>query len=401
MSPVQDRCPAASWIESAVTDWRPGGTSKQIRLEDCAFLPLTHLAAFLGHGRILSMLREVPAWTVVAQRCLTQGYGYVRLMRRHALGEWICVERDTGGVLWEHEFDRPNSISGVADDVIVATENLSVGLGGNGSFHGYGLELETGHLVWTSHPSGQCGERSAEGYSYPDRYDQQGADAAPTLVEEGQCFCADGRVLDAASGREIGRIPADEVEMRATRMRSDPASALYWSRNSSSTRNSGFPIAPGRRLRLGIKRSNREFSVHLNSEDGTNLWTFTLTRAGYEMTHPNFYSYRWAGQYLYLVVSEPIEVEPTPTPGQYTPPPPRRFHLLTLELERGTVVQDLPIETIPLAECRIEDVDEHGLLISSNPNARPYVSGKVLRYFERLPGWGQPEGTHTFNPKLD
>lgn len=270
----------------------------------------------------------------------------------------------------------------MVNGVIVATENLSVGLGGSGDFYGYGLKLETGELLWTSHPGGQCGERSAEGYSYPDRYDQPGADAAPKLVEEGECFCADGRALDAVSGCEVGRIPADEVKMRATRQSADPASAFYWSRFSPS-RQKGFLIAPGRRLRA--QRGGPEFFVDLNSEDGTKIWTFTLARPGYEMAHSNFYSYRLAGQYLYLVVSEPLEVEPKPTPGQYAPRPPRQFHLLTLELERGTVVQDIPIGTAPLVESRIEDVDDHGLLISGDESTRPYCSGKVLRYFERLP----------------
>lgn len=328
------------------------------------------------------MLREDPAWTVVAKHCLTQDYGYVRLLQRHVLGQWICIERDTGRVLWEHGFRRPNEIRGIAGDVIVATEVLSVGLMGRGAFHTYAFKLDTGDLQWTNHPCGKCGEPSAEGYSYPDRYDQQGADAAPRLVEEGKCFCYDGRVLNAASGREIGRIPADEVEMRATRMPADPAHAFYWSR-FGSTRKRGYPVAPGRQLRVG-PHSDREFSLHLNADDGANLWTFTLVRPDLEMTHPNFYSYQWAGKYMYLVVSEPLAVEPMPTPGQYTPPPPRRFHLLTIELERGTVAQDIPIETTPLAECRIEDVDERGLLISSDDAARSSCSGKVLRYFERI-----------------
>ena len=69
------------------------------------------------------MLCEDPAWTVVAHRCLTHGYGHVHLMRRHVLGEWICVKAPSrGAYLEEHEFNRPNKICGVVDDVIVASE---------------------------------------------------------------------------------------------------------------------------------------------------------------------------------------------------------------------------------------------------------------------------------------
>jgi hypothetical protein len=44
------------------------------------------------------MLRESSVWSVTAKDRLTQN-GHVGLMERHVLGEWICVERQTGRIL--------------------------------------------------------------------------------------------------------------------------------------------------------------------------------------------------------------------------------------------------------------------------------------------------------------
>jgi hypothetical protein len=93
--------------------------------------------------------------------------------------------------------------------------------------------------------------------------------------------------------------------------------------------------------------------------------TFERASTGYVMGSGGFYTYRFAGPHLYLLVTE------EPGARQRT-----RFHLLTLEVERGAVVQELRIGEEPLSECRIEDVDERGLALS--------LEGRELRYYERV-----------------
>src|SRR5215211_2681943 len=115
------------------------------------------------------MLHEEPEWTVVAARPLTQGYGHVMLTPGHALGQWICIRRGSGHVLWDHDVDRPNAVRGISGGVVIASEYRPVGLMGGGGFHCYALELETGKLLWTTHPSGDMGRGSPDHYWYPDR----------------------------------------------------------------------------------------------------------------------------------------------------------------------------------------------------------------------------------------
>jgi outer membrane protein assembly factor BamB len=110
------------------------------------------------------MLHDNPAWTATARGRITHGYGRVTLMSGHALGQWVCLERRSGRVLWEHDFERPNSVKGVAGGIVIATENRPVGLMGWSDFDCYALELDTGRLVWTTHPSGGCGRPSTERY---------------------------------------------------------------------------------------------------------------------------------------------------------------------------------------------------------------------------------------------
>lgn len=47
-------------------------------------------------------------------------------------------------------------------------------------------------------------------------------------------------------------------------------------------------------------------------------------------------------------------------------PNPTLWHLLTVDLATGEVVQDFPLDDQKLEECRIEDVDDEGLLIGKS-----------------------------------
>jgi hypothetical protein len=293
-------------------------------------------------------------------------------MPDHVLGQWLCIRRQTGSVLWEDAYDRPNSVVGVSDAIIIATEYRQVGLMGGGGFDCYALDLDTGSLRWTTHPSGTCGTASSEPYWYPDRYDHRGAAAAPRVVEDGMYFCRDGRVLDAATGIEVRRLSEEDVQLRATRQPSDPDTALKFSARRD------VRVARGR-LSFRAPDYDRELTFHLHDADGLQSWTFDMRRQGFD----RFTSFRLAGRYVYIVAAECFPSGPPPTPGDY-PSLPRHYHLLTIELEHGTVCQDMRIDNTELATCRIEDVDDRGLVTSSRvAESIDESSGNVLRYFER------------------
>lgn len=327
------------------------------------------------------MLHDEPVWTTVADHGLTQGYGHVRLMPDHVLGQWICIRRQTGKVLWTNNVARPNTVVGVANGVVIATERCAVGLMGSDSFDRYALDLETGSLLWTSHPTGTIGEATSARYWYPDCYDARGAAASPRLVEDGLCFCKDGRILDVVSGDERDRVSAEHVELREMRQPAGRATALYFSR-FRLRRTAGILIGSGRRLSFRHQREDGELTFRLSGANDQELWAFNVTSTGYEVSHPNFHAFRLQGQFVYIVASEPLPPESRHAETPVYTRIPRVYHLLTLELERGTVCQAYRVGDTPLAVCQIEDVDERGLLLSSGESDPIYsMSGNTLRYF--------------------
>jgi hypothetical protein len=254
-------------------------------------------------------------------------------------------------------------------------------MSGGGHFDCYAFGLETGKLLWTSHPSGACGAASAEHYWYPDRYDHRGADAGARLVEDGLCFCGDGRVLDVASGAERGRVSEDDVKLRCTRLPIELATALL---RLGRPDGRGVRVAPGRWLTQRGNWRDGEFKLHLATDAGSEVWTFDPKRHHYEVRYPNVYAYRLAGRYVYVIASEPLASEPPVNSD--APDPPRSFHLLTLDLEHGEIQQDFRLGDRSWSDCRIEGLDQHGLVIASIGGATADGSAEeTLWYFGHDP----------------
>ena len=47
------------------------------------------------------MVHETPAWHYKTKHTVTLGYGPVHLLPHHVLGQWFCVHRETGRLLWD------------------------------------------------------------------------------------------------------------------------------------------------------------------------------------------------------------------------------------------------------------------------------------------------------------
>lgn len=73
------------------------------------------------------MLDEIPSWTFSSSKPLTQWYGHVHLLRDHAVGQWFCVHRESGQLMWQHAMLRANDICNIDSGVIVASEMRSDG----------------------------------------------------------------------------------------------------------------------------------------------------------------------------------------------------------------------------------------------------------------------------------
>jgi hypothetical protein len=52
------------------------------------------------------MPAETTLWKFASNESLTQCYGHVHLLPQHVLGQWFCVARDSGKLLWQREFGR-------------------------------------------------------------------------------------------------------------------------------------------------------------------------------------------------------------------------------------------------------------------------------------------------------
>jgi hypothetical protein len=316
------------------------------------------------------MLEVTPAWSFTARFTLTQWYGHVHLLPSRVLGQWFCLDRSDGRVLWERRFCRPDTIREVAGPVIIASETRSDGPW-TASFGCYGISLETGELLWTSHAAGMWG-RLLRFLDFVPGFTNELRDA-PDFVQSGEVVCASGRVLDVHTGRDIRRLPAEEVK-KHERLQSE-AALLYHGR----LRNAWTKIRLANGSWLSHKARPEEdavigFRLYILGEDGSVQWDFDLATTGYHLAG-NYYSYRYAVPYLYLVVSEERQLRDVPARPGHVLPNPAVYRLLTLNLNSTSVIQDFRVEDGKVKECRIEDVDEAGLLVS--------LDRRHLRYYER------------------
>jgi len=76
--------------------------------------------------------------------------------------------------------------------------------------------------------------------------------------------------------------------------------------------------------------------------------------------------------YVYLIVCDKRTTKMWKKIEVYNP---TQFHLLTLDLSSGCVVQDIQITREPVDVCRFEDIDKNGILVSD--------SERTLCYFEK------------------
>lgn len=316
------------------------------------------------------MLETSPRWTFQARYGLTDWYEHVHLLPERVLGQWCCVDRATGKRLWDRRYFRPNAVKGVGDGVIAASEWRSDGPWTD-QFGCYGISLETGRLLWTSHGRGVWGGL-ARMLDFVPGFTNEFRDS-PSHVQENEVICESGRVLDIRTGRDVRRIPQEEVEAARAARQKTPADQLF--REDQVELPGGQRLAKRARDRRPAAPALQDDLSLILSHRGAELWHFGSSSTGYQLDG-NFYSYRLQQRYVYLVMSEEVQWVPvSPSQPYCVQANPTIYRLLTLDLASGTIVQDFPVASDKLERCRIEDVDEQGLLVSS---------GRQLRYFARV-----------------
>jgi hypothetical protein len=317
------------------------------------------------------MISTKPSWTFFAKHSLTQWYGYVHLLPDVAVGQWLVLDRQTGRPLWERGFHRPNSIFGIAGDVILATERRSDGPW-TLDFGCYAIALRTGELLWQWHGPGIWGAfvRACDwipGFTNELR-------PSFRALRGNECLITSRRVLDVETGRTLRRNESRE-EWKGPDLLSD-AKRLY--------RKMPVAIEPGRTLSLvppeekGNARersTSRKIVVQVTDEAGAVVWCWGPHMIGLH-SKTNYYGWRLAGDRLLFLAGEEPEVLPHSTHKGWVVTNSTRYHLIVVDVRNGEVLQRFPVCEGPTRDCRIEDVDEKGVLISPE--------FKRLDYYEML-----------------
>ncbi len=323
------------------------------------------------------MIVEQPTWSFATSAPLTKWYGHVSLLNERVLGQWVCLRRSDGALLWQRRFRRANTIVSVVDDVIVASETRSDGPW-TIDFGCYGICLHTGHMLWVSHG---IGLRGALGrlLDYVPGFTNDLRDA-PAAVDRACVYCRSGRVLDIRSGRMLYRVRDSEI----------PTSS-HWafrrrinSLNSLSVRGE-FQTSPLRAAedlfltrvppqalepQTGTPDRYDNVSLYAIASDRSLRWQFRASELGYfgdvipfALCHP----------FVYVVVSD----SPPTVPIQHNQPlvvrpNPGTWHALTLDVTTGSVLQDIVLGHSDNG-ARIEDADDRGVLFSLGQHRLLYL----------------------------
>lgn len=154
------------------------------------------------------MIEPNPRWSFAADRSLIW-YGHTQLLSDRVIGPWFCLDRETGSLIWQRTFRRPNTIRGVSERVIVASETRSDGPW-TADFGCYGICMKTGKLLWTSHAPGWWG-RAVRLFDYIPGFTNELRDT-PHHIRGSEVFCTSGRVVDLLTGTNLRRVPPEEVQ---------------------------------------------------------------------------------------------------------------------------------------------------------------------------------------------
>ena len=200
------------------------------------------------------MISNSPAWEFSPENELVQWYGHVDFYGDRVLGQWFCLDAKSGRLLWERSMSAPNTVIGVTDGVIVASEMQSGGPW-TLNFGCYGISLETGESLWES----QYDSDPADGWlarifkavysTFIDVSD------SPRDVKDSKVWCESGRILNASDGTLIAREDPGEMKKKETLHDSDdPAWKLY--------NGERLIIDTAGSLMISIKKSTSEVGHH-------------------------------------------------------------------------------------------------------------------------------------------
>ena len=270
-------------------------------------------------------------------------------------------------------------IIGLHDDMITATEYrydgptaLNLGI--------YGISLATQKIVWTSHHPKPWG-RFLRVLDFIPGFANEFRDD-PIAVRDGQVWTQAGRILDAKTGNDIGSLEwTPDLKHSVT----NPTVALiidgHLDCGEFGTLHTGTLKSPK------AVRGDRPVRLYLQDKTGSIVWEFDASKFK-EIGEPHYagLGIHYLAPYIYLTVSD--RPQRAALPGKDPAPVPSQFHLWTLDIHTGQIIQKVPISPAPLVSCGIADGDDAYLIVSCrHPDTE---MGTLLCFARTPPDHGNP-----------
>jgi len=300
------------------------------------------------------MILKSPAWEFTSKKGLVQWYGNVDFYGNRVLGQWFCLDAKSGRLLWERSMSEPNTVVGVTNGVIIASETQSNGpvtfdLGC------YGISLETGEMLWDSKYLSYPADGWLSGMfkALFGRFIE--SNESPLDVNDGKVWCESGRILNASDGTFIARENPGELEKKKElRGQGDFAQKLYDGERVVVDKKSPLMIS------IEGDHDTEDLRLYGFSRKKAPDWTFDLWSMGYS-SEDNYYAYRYRHPYVYFVVKEGERYLPG---GEDQALKVRKApaRMITVDGRSGEVVQNFRLTDRDVRECRIEAVGNRGIL---------------------------------------
>jgi hypothetical protein len=330
-------------------------------------------------------------WGYKSKRSLTKLYGKVEVFGDHVLGQWFCLDRVNGKLLWESNPLRANSVVGVSDFIVVATECRS-DAPATYCYGCYGIHIETGAVEWISHARGWPNKILAA-LDFLPFYSNAFRDE-PIAVLAGEVICRSGRILDVRTGKDIR---LEEIADPARYTKEETLSEQLYT-TSMRFEFDKVRVAPGRylshqpgpvslpahiqeKLNTGSvdeidtdelfryrSGASQYFQIFCLNGENQVLWNYSLEGKDYHISG-NYYSYRLHRGKIYLIVSqEPPTILISPDRPDVTKRHPVYFQLLELNIETGEIDRQVTVLDRKLTSCDIQCTCGNDIFVRCNDN---------------------------------
>lgn len=288
-----------------------------------------------------------PRWKHSNPRRLTQWYGNVDYYGQYVIGQWFALDAETGTEYWSKKFHRPTTLRGCAHDVIIATESRSDGPW-TADFGIYGMDAQTGKLLWTNHGHGLWG-KLLRGLDYVPGFTNEFRDTPKCIVDQ-YVITSAGRTLDVRTGQPrpstaVGTLEADQ--------RSAPDLTLYKNRSLEMDGED-----------LLIEGAGDDFAILRRDKDGRVIWQFAARERSLHVDG-NYYSYRLHDGRIFIILGDAPNYVPIKESKPWiVKPNPANYHLGVLDVSSGECKLHRLTDMEQRTECRIEAIREDRILIS-------------------------------------